>query len=162
MITFKNEPVTLDGKRLELNEVLKDFRVVDQDMNVLDSKSLKGKKIFLSVPSLDTRVCSMEVAKFINIIRQKEDVTCISVSMDLPFALKRWCLQMDNTNVITTSDYRFNEFAKVTSTKISELGLLTRAVFVVDENNIVRYVEYVSEVSNEPNYDKIVEKVDSI
>lgn len=162
MIKFKNEPVTLRGTQCNVNDVLSDFRVVDNGLNDVELKNLKGKVILLSVPSLDTPVCSMEVAKFIQLVRQRKDVTCISVSMDLPFALDRWCLAQENTNVLTTSDYKYHEFEKVSGTMIEELGLLTRAVFVLDEEHRVRYVEYVDEVTNEPDYDRVIEELDRI
>lgn len=152
-ITFKGKPITMNKPLLKVGDTFTDFRVVKNDLSELSLKDTSGNRIFLSVPSLDTGVCSLEVEKFMEYIRDSEDVTCISVSMDLPFALDRWCQAKENENVITVSDFKYREFGVASATYIEELGLLARAVFVVDADNIVRYVEYVDEVSHEPNYD---------
>ncbi|MGX8834622.1 thiol peroxidase [Amedibacillus sp. YH-ame10] len=156
-ITFKGNPVTLVGKQLQVNDVMPCFPLVKNDLSELRCE--EGKRIYLSVPSLDTGVCSMEVAKFMEYMKAYSDVLCYSVSMDLPFALERWCQAKENEQVITTSDYKYREFAKATGTLVEELGLLTRAVFVVDENNVIRHVEYLAEIANEPNYDAILNAV---
>lgn len=159
-ITFQGKSVTLVGTPLQVGDKLPSFRMIKNDLSELGQE--KGKRIYLSVPSLDTGVCSMEVAKFISYMKAYHDVICYSVSMDLPFALDRWCQAKENDQVITASDYKFHEFAKATGTMVEELGLLARAVFVVDENDIVRYVEYVDEITNEPTYDAILNAVAAI
>lgn len=156
-ITFMNKPVTLVGKQLSVGDTLTDFEVTGIDLAPLTLGDTKGLRVFLSVPSIDTGVCSMEVAKFMEYMHDYPGITCYSVSMDLPFALERWCQAKGNENVVTASDYKGRSFAQATGTYIEELGLLARAVFVVDENNKVLHVEYVSEVSNEPDYDKVLE-----
>ncbi|MFR6488727.1 MAG: redoxin family protein [Clostridium sp.] len=98
----------------------------------------------------------MEVAKFIKYAKELKDVTVYAVSMDLPFALDRWCQAKNNENVITLSDYKYHSFANATATYVEELGLLTRAVFIVDDENTIRYVEYVNEITEEPNYDAVL------
>lgn len=155
-ITFKGNPITIKKQPLQVGDTLTDFRIVKNDLSEITLADTKGKRIFLSVPSLDTGVCSLEVEKFMQYIRDAHDVTCYSVSYDLPFALDRWCQAKENENVITASDYKFHSFGEASATFIEELGLLTRAVFLVDKDNVVRYVEYVSEVANEPNYDAVL------
>lgn len=159
-ITFQGKPIHLEGKQLQVGDTLSAIRLIKNDLTQVEP--VAKKRIYLSVPSLDTGVCSMEVAKFIEYMKSYKDVICYSVSMDLPFALDRWCQAKDNEQVITTSDYNFHAFANATGTRIEELGLLTRAVFVVDENDVVRYVEYVEEVTQEPNYDAILNAIASI
>lgn len=155
-ITFKGNPITIKKQPLQVGDTLSDFRIIKNDLSELSLADTKGTRIFLSVPSLDTGVCSLEVETFMQYIRAANDVTCYSVSMDLPFALDRWCQAKDNENVITTSDYKYREFAQASSTYMEELGLIARAVFIVDKENVVRYVEYVNEVTNEPNYDAVL------
>lgn len=152
-ITFNNEPVTLTHKSIQVGDTLPAFTLIKNDLSEINPAKEEGKRIFLSVPSLDTGVCSLEVEKFMQYIRDSKDVTCYSVSMDLPFALDRWCQAKENENVITTSDYKYRSFGERMGTYVQELGLLTRAIFIVDSNNIVQYVEYVSEITHEPNYD---------
>lgn len=91
MTTFKGNEVTLVGAPLVEGSEMPAFTFVDKDLNTVDSTTLKGKRVFLSVPSIDTSVCSMEVAKFMNSLKDRDDVTVVSLSMDLPFALDRWC-----------------------------------------------------------------------
>ena len=156
-ITFQGNQVSLAGKQLAVGDQLPDFRLIKNDLSEIGKE--QGKRIYLSVPSLDTGVCSMEVAKFVEYMKGYQDVVCYSVSMDLPFALDRWCQAKENDQVVTASDYKYHEFAKATGTLVEELGLLTRAVFVVDEQDIVRYVDYVTEITNEPSYDAILNAV---
>lgn len=159
MITFQNKPVTLQGTFLTVGQVMSEFTVYKNDLSALNLSDIKGNKIILSVPSIDTGVCSMEVAKFMNFVKELKNVTCLSVSMDLPFALDRWCQAQGNENVITTSDYKDHSFAKASATYVEELGLLTRAVFVLDENNVIKHVEYVKEITNEPDYEKVLKRL---
>lgn len=159
MITFQNKPVTLQGTFLTVGQVMPEFTVYKNDLSALNLSDIKGNKIILSVPSIDTGVCSMEVAKFMNLVKELKNVTCLSVSMDLPFALDRWCQAQGNENVITTSDYKNHSFAKASATYVEELGLLTRAVFVLDENNVIKHVEYVKEITNEPDYEKVLKRL---
>lgn len=159
MFTFLENPIRLEGSQLEKGMKMPEFHSVKADLSEFNSADIKGKKIILSVPSVDTPVCSMELSKFMNKLKERKDVTCISVSMDLPFALDRWCQANSNDKVITTSDYRDREFARLTGTRIKENGLLTRAVFVVDENDEIIHVEYVPEVSHEPNYENVLSQI---
>ncbi len=161
-ITFQGNPVTIKHETVKPKEKLKPFTAIRNDMSEWRSEESTGTRIFLSVPSLDTGVCSMEVAKFINYAKELKDVTIYAISMDLPFALERWCQAKNNENVITLSDYKLHSFAAATGTYVEELGLLTRAVFVVDKNNTLRYAEYVKEITEEPDYAAVLACVKSM
>lgn len=155
-IKFQGNTLTLDGKTVTVGEKLRDFTVVGNDLGPVTLKDTKGVRIFLTVPSIDTPVCDTEVKKFNQEVDKLEGVTCYTVSMDLPFAQSRWCALADIETVKTVSDYKDREFGKATGTYINELGLLTRAAFVTDSQGIVTFVEYLEEVTNEPNYDAIL------
>lgn len=155
-IKFQGNPITLEGNTVKVGDVAPDFIVVDNELNPVNSKDLKGKRIYISVPSLDTGVCDMEVRKFNEEANKLDGVKIYTISMDLPFAQGRWCGNAGVENVKTVSDYKDREFGKNYGTYIKELGLLTRAVFAVDENNKVIYVEYCEEVTSEPNYKEVL------
>ena len=155
-VTFQGKPLTLVGKQLQVNDTLPAFTVTGNDLSAIRSEDTKGVRVFLTVPSLDTGVCSLEVAKFMEYFNDNKEVSCYAISMDLPFALDRWCQAKNNENVITASDYQTKSFAEATGTFLKELCLLTRAVFVVDADNVLHHVEYVSEVTHEPNYDAVL------
>lgn len=151
-VLFKNEAVALNDEPYHIGDTIDEFRLVDQNMNLVQSSDLKGVKLFLTIPSVDTSVCSLELAKFMRLIQNKE-VKIISVSMDLPFALNRWCqANSANQQLLTTSDYRYRDFAKLPGVFMPELGLFARSVIIVDENNQVVYLEVCENVSDEPNY----------
>lgn len=156
-VKFQGQPLTLLGEQLKVGDELKEFYVVDNELKNVSLRDTNGIRIFLSVPSIDTPVCDMEVKKFNEKVGDLEGVTCYTISMDLPFAQARWCGAGDIENVRTLSDYKNREFSKVTGTYIEELGLLTRAAFVVDKDNNLVFVEYLDEVTDEPSYDKILD-----
>lgn len=155
-IKFQGNPITLEGNTVKVGDIAPDFIVVDNGLNPVNSKDLKGKRVYISVPSIDTGVCDMEVRKFNEEASNLAGVKIYTISMDLPFAQARWCGNAGVENVKTLSDYKDREFGKNYGTYIKELGLLTRAVFVVDENNKVIYVEYCEEVTSEPNYEEVL------
>ena len=158
-VTFQGNPLTLEGKTVEVGSVLNDFTVVDNDLNDVKLSDTNGLRVFLTVPSLDTPVCDTEVRKFNTEIEKLSGVTCYTISMDLPFAQARWCGAAGIKNVQTLSDYKLRSFGEATGTYIKELGLLTRASFVVDGNGKVVFVEYLEEITNEPSYDAILDAV---
>ena len=156
-VTFQGNPLTLEGVQVKVGDNAPNFTVVNNDLNAVSLNDTKGKRIFLTVPSLDTPVCDTEVRRFNEEASKLDNVTIYTVSMDLPFAQARWCGAAGIDNVVTVSDYKDKEFSKNYGAYINELGLSTRAVFVVDENNKVTYVEYLNEITEEPNYDKALE-----
>ena len=158
-VTFQGNPLTLEGTQVKVGDTAPDFTVVNNDLNPLKLSDTKGKRVFLTVPSLDTPVCDTEVRRFNQEASKLGNVTIYTISMDLPFAQARWCGGANIDKVIPASDYKDREFGKNYGVYINELGLLSRAVFVVDENNKVTYVEYLNEITDEPNYDKALESL---
>lgn len=158
-VKFQGSPITLEGNTLSVGDKLPDFSVTTNDLGEFTLKDTNGVRVFLTVPSIDTPVCDMEVKRFNKEVDSLDGVTCYTVSMDLPFAQARWCGAAGINRVTTLSDYKYRSFGDTTGTYIKELGLLTRASFVVDENNKVIFVEYLDEVANEPSYDKIISVV---
>jgi thiol peroxidase len=155
-VKFKGNQVTLEGNIIKVGDIAPGFLVIDNGLNPVSSKDLKGKRVFVSVPSIDTSVCDMEVRKFNQEAGKLTDVKIYTISMDLPFAQARWCGSAGIEAVQTLSDYKDRSFGKEFGTYIKELGLLTRAVFVVDENDIVTHVEYCEEVTSEPDYEAVL------
>ncbi|GAA0484285.1 thiol peroxidase [Salinibacillus aidingensis] len=152
-VTFGGDPVTLLGEEVKVGDQAPDFTVLNNDLEEKSLKDFAGKKIITAVPSLDTGVCDAETRRFNEEANNLGDVTILTISMDLPFAQKRWCGAAGVENVITLSDHRDASFGQAYGALIKELRLLARSVFVVDENNKVTYVEYVSEVTDHPDYE---------
>lgn len=155
-VTFQGAPLTLEGTQVKVGDTAPNFTVVGNDLNPVSLNDTNGKRVFLSVPSIDTEVCDMEVRKFNTEASKLNNVEVYTISMDLPFAQARWCGAAGIENVKTVSDYKDREFGKNYGVYINELGLLSRAVFVVDENNKVVYVEYLQEITEEPNYEAVL------
>ena len=158
-ITFNGDPITLVENQVKVGDTAPDFLVVDNTLKDLTLSDTKGKRIFVTVPSLDTSVCDMEVRKFNEEASRLDDVTVYVVSMDLPFAQVRWCGNAGVDRVKTVSDYKQKSFGKNYGALIEEFCFLTRAIFVVDENNKITYVEYCKDVINEPNYEEALKAV---
>jgi thiol peroxidase len=155
-VKFKGNPVTLEGNLVNVGDLAPDFTATNNNLSPVTLKDTKGKRVFVSVPSIDTSTCDMEVRRFNEEAGKMKDVSIYVISMDLPFAQKRWCGSAGIEAVQTISDYKERSFGQNYGTYIKELGLLTRAVFVIDENNKVIYVEYCEEVSAEPDYEKVL------
>ena len=161
-ITFQKNAVTLLGTPLKEGEKMPDFTVCDTSMGEVKGSDLKGVRIFAAVPSLDTGVCDLEIRRFNEKASQYPDVKVYAVSLDLPFAQARWCGASGVNAVTTLSDYRDRDFGRVTGTLIKELSLLTRAIFLVDGDNVVRYLEYVPEITDHPDYDTLEQKLNHV
>jgi thiol peroxidase len=155
IITMKGKPLTLVGNEVKLGQKAPDFEVIANDMSSVNLSSFKGKVcIICSVPSLDTSVCDIETRRFNEEAgKLGSDVVVLTISMDLPFAQKRWCGAAGVKNVQTLSDYREASFGKAYGVLIKELRLLARAVFVLDKDDTIRYIQIVKEVASEPNYE---------
>jgi len=152
--TFKGGPLTLVGPEIGVGDQAPHFKLVGNDLADINSASFEGKVRVLSVaPSLDTPVCASQTRKFNQeAVDLSDDVVILSVSLDLPFALSRFCGAEGIESVLTASDYKYRTFGEAYGVYIRELGLLARAVFVIDRNEKVVHAEYVSEVTNEPDY----------
>lgn len=158
IITFKGNPMTLLGPEIRVGDEAPGFRAVDTALEPVTLKDFRGKiKILSAVPSLDTPVCDTETRRF-NKEAEKlpGNAVVLTVSMDLPFAQKRWCGAAGVDKVKTLSDYQDRSFGSAYGVLIKELKLLSRSIFVVDGNDVVRYVQHVGEVTEEPNYDDVL------
>jgi thiol peroxidase len=153
-VTMKGKPVTLVGRSVEVGQAAPDFVAVDTDLKDVRLSHYRGKVVLLlSVPSLDTSVCSRETHRFNESAASLgKDVAILVVSMDLPFAQKRWCGAEGVSAVRTLSDHRQASFGEAYGVLIGDMRLLARAVFVVGRDGKVTYKELVPEVSSEPDY----------
>jgi thioredoxin-dependent peroxiredoxin len=157
-ITIHGNPLTLIGPEITVGSKAPEFKVLDKDLNEVKSSDFSGKVRIISVtPSLDTPVCDIQVNKFNHEAAQLGDnVAVINMSMDLPFALARFCAAAGIDKVKTLSDHREASFGTAYGVLIKELRLLARSIFIIDRNDIVRYVEIVPEMTEHPNYDKVI------
>ncbi len=159
VITLHGKPLTLIGKKSELGKRLPALSLPDLGMEMIDLQSFKGKVTIMSVvPSLDTPTCEKQT----HILSEEnggldKTVNLVTVSRDLPFAQKRFAKNAKINNIIFLSDYRDAEFGKKTGLLIKENFLLARAVFVLDQKGIVRYLEIVSELAKLPDMDKAMD-----
>jgi len=160
-VTMKGKPLTLIGTGVNVGEPAPDFEVVANDLSLVKFSSFSGKTCLISsVPSLDTSVCDLQTRRFNEHARTLGgDIVILTISMDLPFAQKRWCGAAGVQNLQTLSDYRSAQFGSAFGVLIKELRLLARAVFVVDAKGIVRYIQIVDELTKEPDYNSALEAV---
>jgi thioredoxin-dependent peroxiredoxin len=157
-VTFKGKPVTLVGNEVKVGDTAPDFKVLANDLSEVTLADTKGYVRLISVvPSIDTGVCDAQTRRFNEEAAKLENVKVLTISVDLPFAQKRWCGANGIENVQTLSDHRDVSFGQAYGVLIKELRLLARAVFVIDSNDKVTYVEYVPEVTNHPNYEAAIE-----
>lgn len=158
-ITFLGKEVTLSGVEIAAGKTAPDFTLVGKDLSAVKLSDFKGKVKILSIfPSIDTEVCAVQTRRFNQeAAALSEEVAVLCISKDLPFAQNRFCGAEGIDKVVTLSDYKSNDFGSKYGFLIEELGLLARGVVVIDKNDTVQYVEYVSEVTHEPAYDKAVE-----
>ena len=161
-VTFKGNPVTLQGEEVKVGQAAPDFNIQkSSDMSDYTLASTAGKtRILVAVPSLDTPVCDTEVRRFNEEAAKLSDVEIVTISMDLPFAQKRWCGASGVDKVITASDHRDASFGKNYGVLISGGPLdriHARSVFVVGPDNTVKYAEYVKDIAEQPNYDAVLE-----
>ncbi len=158
-ITFKGNPLSLQGNKVEVGESAPDFTVLQNDLSPMKLSDCKGKVcVICSVPSLDTSVCDTEVRKFNeHASTMGDDVSVLVISMDLPFAQGRWCGAAGIENVQTLSDHLKADFGNSFGVLIEQLRLLARAIFIVDKKGIIRYIQIVDEMTNEPDYQEVLE-----
>ena len=164
VVTMKGNPLTLVGPEIKVGDKAPDFNCLETIVDSVNLQSFEGKnKIFNVIISVDTPVCDVQTKRF----NQESsslgnDVEIITVSVDLPFALSRYCAAEGIDNLKSISDYADHSFGKAYGLLIEENKLLARAIIVVDKENIVRHVEYVSDITNDPNYDAALEVVKSL
>ncbi|MDR0659768.1 MAG: thiol peroxidase [Prevotellaceae bacterium] len=158
-ITFKGNPVTLVGTEIKVGDKAPDFTVLANDLSEKHLSDYKGKvKIISLFPSIDTGVCATQTRTFNKLVSElSKDIVILCISNDLPFAQTRFCAAEGIDQVETLSDHRDVDFSTKYGFLIKELRLLARGAVVIDKNDNVRYVEYVPEVTNEPNYNAAIE-----
>lgn len=160
--TLQGNPMTLVGPELKAGDAAPDFSVIDSSLKPVHLSDTGGKtRIFSVVPSLDTPVCDAQTRRFNEEAGKLTDVDVYTVSMDLPFAQKRFCNSFALDHVKMLSDHREGSFGENYGTLIKELRILSRAIFVIDPGNRIKYVEYVPEVSNFPDYEAALNAVKS-
>ncbi|WP_455089059.1 thiol peroxidase [Peptoanaerobacter stomatis] len=158
-VTMAGNPVTLLGKEAKVGEKAENFNLTKQDLSNYNFDESKGKiRIISVVPSIDTGVCELQTIDFNQRASQLKDVEIITISLDLPFAQSRFCAAKGIDNIVVASDYKDREFGLKYGFLIDELKLLARGIVVVDRDDTIRYVEYVSEVTNHVDYDRAIEE----
>lgn len=160
-VTFKGNPVTLVGNEVKIGDTAPDFTVLSPELKEIKLSDYKGKVVVIAVfPSVDTGVCALQLARFNQEAANfGDDVQLLTVSVDLPFALKRYCADKGIENALTVSDHKELDFGTKYGFVIKELRLLSRGTVIVDQTGVVKYVEYVSEVGEHPNYEKALEVI---
>lgn len=156
IVTMKGNPLTLLGPDIKVGDSAPDFMALDSELNEVALADFSGKTRVISVtPSLDTPVCDLQLRRFNHEAASlPQDVVVLNISMDLPFAIARFCATADITKAKALSDHRSASFGAAYGVLIKELRLLARSIFIVDKDNIVRYKEIVPEQSNHPDYEK--------
>lgn len=164
LVTFKGNPLTLIGDEVKVGQKAPDFVSIDNDLSPVKFSSYSGKVcIISSVISLDTPVCDTQTRKFNEeASRLGPEVVILTLSMDLPFAQKRWCGAAGVDRIQTLSDHRDASFGSSYGVLIKELRLLARAVFLVDRKGMLQYKELIKEVTHEPDYDALLKELKKI
>jgi thioredoxin-dependent peroxiredoxin len=159
--TFQGNPLTLMGSELKVGDKAPAFVARTLDLKPFTLEDTKGKiRLLSAVPSLDTPVCDMETRRFnAEAAKLGDKVEIVTISVDLPFAQKRWCGAAGIDKIKVVSDYFDRSFSQAYGTLIKELHLSSRAVFIVDGTDTIRYVEYVPEIASHPNYDRALAAV---
>lgn len=161
LVTIHGNPLTLVGQEVKVGDQAPDFAVLDNDLNPKSLKDYAGKVLIISaVPSLDTPICDLETRRFNSEAGSLgANVQILTISMDLPFAQKRWCGAAGVDKLQTLSDHREASFGLAYGVLLKELRLLARAVFVVNRAGLVTYLQLVPEVTNEPDYEAVLQAV---
>lgn len=164
VITFMGNPLTLVGLEPKANDPAPDFTVLSNDLKEIHLKDFAGKiKVISVTPSLDTPVCDLQATRFDREATSlPEDVVVMNISVDLPFAIARFCAAKNVGKVRTFSDHRDTSFGNAYGVLIKELRLLARAIFIIDKNDIIRYIEIVPEVTKEPDYTKALDALKNL
>ena len=162
-IKFAGNYVTILGEALKVGDKAPNFVALKNDLSIFNLSDLDGKvKIISVVPSVDTGVCALQTIRFNKEASNLKDVHIITISVDLPFALGRFCGANGIENSLTLSDHKDLDFGTKYGFVVEELRLLTRGILILDKDNIIKHIEYVPEITNHPDYDKALEVVKSI
>ena len=151
---MRGKPLTLIGPELKTGDKAPDFEVVGDGLQPVNLEKTGGAvRIFSVIPSLDTPVCDAQTKRFNEEAAKLPGVEIYTVSMDLPFAQKRWCGAFGVDRIKMLSDHRTGSFGEAYGTLIKDLRIESRAIFVLDKDNTIKHVEYVKEVADHPNYE---------
>lgn len=162
-ITFGGNPVTLLGEEIKVGDKAPDFTAVKPDLSPFKFSELDKKiKIISVVPSVDTRICEFQTIRFNEEATKHPDVVVLTISVDLPFAQKRFCVANDIENSIVVSDHKDLDFGMKYGFAMKDMRLLGRGIVVVDADGIVKYVEYVTEIGSHPDYDKALDFIEKM
>ena len=164
IVKAHGNPVTLIGAELKAGDKAPDFTVLDGDLKEVRLKDYDGKiKVISVTPSLDTPVCDLQARRFNQeASKLPESVIVLNISMDLPFAISRFCTNAGIDKVKALSDHRDASFGTAYGVLIKELRLLARSIFIIDRNNVMRYIEIVPELTNPPDYDRALKEVNKL
>ena len=164
IITMKGNPLTLLGNDISVGQKAPEATIVANDLSEVKISSFIGKKLIISiVPSLDTPICDLQTKRFnAEAAKLGDSVKILTISMDLPFAQKRWCGATTSDKVQTLSDYRYASFGEAYGLLIKNLRLLARAVLVIDQTGTVQYKQIVGEVTKEPDYEAVLTALKNI
>ena len=162
VVTFAGTPAVLLGTEIKVGDPAPDFTAIKGDLSEFHLSEVKGKNVLISVvPSIDTDVCAAQTKRFNVEMEKLENTVILTISTDLPFAQSRFCAAKGVKHLIMLSDYRDLDFAHKYGFELEGMRLLSRGVVGIDPAGIVRYVEYVPEVANHPDYDKALAAVRS-
>jgi len=159
LLTIHGNPLTLVGDEVKVGDPAPEVELLDNDLKPVKLSSYRGKVLVIaSVPSLDTPVCDLETRRFNDeAANLGPDIEILTISMDLPFAQKRWCGAAGVKRLRTLSDHREAAFGQAYGVLIKELRLLARAVFIIDREGTAQYEQLVKEVTSEPNYEEVLQ-----
>jgi len=157
IVKFGGNPVTLIGTEIKIGDKAPDFTVLNPDLSSLSLKDTKGQvRVISVVPSIDTSVCDIQTRWFNEEAAKIDGLAVLSISVDLPFALKKYCAAQGIATIKALSDHRELDFGLKYGFVIEELRLLSRGTVVIDKDDIVRHVEYVANIGDQPDYDKVM------
>lgn len=157
VVTFAGNPVVLEGNEVKVGDKAPDFTCLNAELQPVKLSDYAGKKVIISVvPSVDTGVCAAQTRRFNEEADKNSDVVVLTVSVDLPFALGRFCGAEGLESVVTVSDHRDLDFGLNYGFVMQGLRLLARGLVLVDENGVVQFVQYVPEVTDHPDYDAVL------
>lgn len=162
-IKFKGNKMNIRGQDIKEGQKLPNFQLIANDLSEVTNQNYAGKVLVISViPSIDTPTCQLQTKRFNQEGSQLgSNLAILTVSRDLPFAQKRWCAAEGANSVVTLSDYKYRSFGETFGVEAVDMALLARAVFVVDKNSVVKHVEYVEDLSAEPDYQAVLEAATS-
>ena len=157
-VAMRGNPMTLVGQELKVGDSAPNFTVLSEAMTPVSLNDFDGMfKVISVTPSLDTPVCDLQIHWFNEDAANIQDTVVLNISMDLPFAIKKFCATAGIEKAKALSDHKEASFGKAYGVLMKELRLLARSIFIIDKSNVVRYIQIVSEQTNEPDYEAAVE-----